>query len=259
MLFCQLEAAETAIYLGEAAQKMGDAWIRNALEEANERCNHGLNRIALKMATRSGKTVVMAMLIAWQTLNKVASPNDSRFARRFLVVTPGLTIRDRLRGLLPENLDNYYWQRDLVPADLYTELLQARIVITNFHAFQLRGTKQGQSVAKTTKELLAGYSGAPSPFRESWKQMVSRVCRDLGGTSEKFSTWMSAPTASARWSTIRCSPTSEPRSGTPVRIFARTSCRACLVGAIAAIAATSPGFADSEVMHDPHTIGMLLV
>ena len=54
------------------------------------------------MATGSGKTVVMAMLIAWQTLNKAASPNDARFARRFLIVTPGITIRDRLRVLLPE-------------------------------------------------------------------------------------------------------------------------------------------------------------
>jgi len=57
-------------------------------------------------------------------------------------------------------------------------------VITNFHSLQLRETKAGQGVAKTTKELLAGYSGAPSPFQETEGQMVSRVCRDLGGTSE---------------------------------------------------------------------------
>ena len=68
------------------------------------------------MATGSGKTVVMAMLIAWQTLNKAASPNDARFARRFLIVTPGLTIRDRLRVLRPEHEENYYKLRDLVPA-----------------------------------------------------------------------------------------------------------------------------------------------
>ena len=70
------------------------------------------------MATGSGKTVVMAMLIAWQTLNKVAQPNDARFAKRFLVITPGLTIRDRLRVLLPEDDQNYYKLRGLVPADL---------------------------------------------------------------------------------------------------------------------------------------------
>jgi type III restriction enzyme len=184
MLFCQLEAAETAIYLAEAAQKAGYAWIRNGLDRQNEEHNAGLNRIALKMATGTGKTIVMAMLIAWQTLNKVASPQDARFAKRFLVVTPGLTIRDRLQVLRPEHEENYYKLRDLVPADLKGDLSQARIVITNFHALQRRETKQGRGIAKTSKELLAGYSGAPSPFLESWNQMVSRVCRDLGGTSE---------------------------------------------------------------------------
>ncbi len=184
VLFCQLEAAETAIYVAEAAQKAGDVWIRNELEGTNEEHNARLNRIALKMATGSGKTVVMAMLIAWQTLNKVASPNDARFAKRFLVVTPGLTIRDRLRVLRREHDENYYRLHDLVPADLYRDLSRARIVITNFHSFQRRETKQGQGLAKTTKELLAGHSDALSPFLESWNQMVSRVCRDLGGTSE---------------------------------------------------------------------------
>ena len=72
ILFAQREAAETAIYLAEAAQKAGDAWIRNQLNETNAACNLSLHRVALKMATGSGKTVVMAMLIAWQTLNKVA-------------------------------------------------------------------------------------------------------------------------------------------------------------------------------------------
>ena len=184
ILFAQLEAAETAIYLAEAAQKAGDAWIRNELERQNEEHNAGLNRVALKMATGTGKTVVMAMLIAWQTLNKVASPQDSRFAKRFLVVTPGLTIRDRLRVLRPEHDENYYKVRDLIPAELKADLSQARIVITNFHALQRRETKQGQGIAKTSKELLVGRAGAPSPFLETWGQMVSRVCRDLGGTSE---------------------------------------------------------------------------
>jgi type III restriction enzyme len=184
ILFAQLEAAETAIYLAEAAQKAGDTWIRNGLDLHNAEHNAGLNRIALKMATGTGKTIVMAMLIAWQVLNKVASPQDARFAKRFLIVTPGLTIRDRLRVLRPEHEENYYRLRDLVPADLESGLSQARIVITNFHALQRRETKQGHGIAKTSKELLAGYSGAPSPFLETWGQMVSRVCRDLGGTSE---------------------------------------------------------------------------
>jgi type III restriction enzyme len=75
ILFAQREAAETAIYIAEAAQKAGDAWIRNQLTDINAQHNRGLHRAALKMATGSGKTVVMAMLIAWQTLNKIASPH----------------------------------------------------------------------------------------------------------------------------------------------------------------------------------------
>ena len=69
------------------------------------------------MATGSGKTVVMAMLIAWQALNKLANPQDTRFTDTFLIVTPGITIRDRLRVLLPNDPGNYYRERDLVPPD----------------------------------------------------------------------------------------------------------------------------------------------
>lgn len=184
VLFCQREAAETAIYLAEAARKQGDTWIRGELESINREHNDDLPRVALKMATGTGKTVVMAMLIAWQTLNKVAAPQDARFAKRFLVVTPGITIRDRLRVLRPEDPENYYRLRDLLPPDLYGALHQAKVVITNFHALQRRETKQGQGVAKTTKALLAGSAGKPSPFQETPAQMVSRVCRDLGGSSE---------------------------------------------------------------------------
>ena len=97
--------------------------------------NAGLPRTALKMATGSGKTFVMAMLIAWQTLNHAHNPRDARFTDRFLVVAPGITIRDRLRVLLPSDDENYYRLRDLVPADLWSSLRTAHVVITNYHAF----------------------------------------------------------------------------------------------------------------------------
>ena len=185
VLFCQREAAETAFYITEAAPKSGDAWIRNQLDRDNAEHNNGLPRTALKMATGTGKTVVMAMLIAWQTLNKVASPQDARFSRQFLVVTPGITIRDRLRVLLPDSPDNYYRLRDLVPADRYGGLGQARIVITNFHAFQQRETREGRGLATLTKQLLAGGDG-PSPFLETPDQMVARVCRAFGSSRREI-------------------------------------------------------------------------
>ena len=74
--FCQMEAIETAIYITEVANKLGAPWIENDLRRFNEMANPLLFRIAFKMATGSGKTVVMAMLIVWHTLNKLA--NSSR-------------------------------------------------------------------------------------------------------------------------------------------------------------------------------------
>jgi type III restriction enzyme len=136
LFFCQVEALETAIYITEVAKRYGDAWIENQLREANDTSNPGLPRTALKMATGSGKTVVMAMLIAWHTLNKLANPQDARFSDTFLIVTPGITIRDRLRVLLPNDPENYYRLRDIVPAQLQDQLGQAKILITNYHAFR---------------------------------------------------------------------------------------------------------------------------
>ena len=174
LFFCQNEALETAIYIAEVAKKYGDAWIENAIREGNDTSNPGLPRTAFKMATGSGKTVVMAMLIAWHTLNKRANPQDARFSDTFLIVTPGITIRDRLRVLLPNDPDNYYRQRDTVPAQLQDQLGQAKIIITNYHAFQLR---ERVAAGKITKSILA--DGQSSPFTETPDQMVRRVCREL--------------------------------------------------------------------------------
>ena len=174
LFFCQNEALETAIYIAEVAKKYGDAWIENAIREGNDTSNPGLPRTAFKMATGSGKTVVMAMLIAWHTLNKRANPQDARFSDTFLIVTPGITIRDRLRVLLPNDPDNYYRQRDIAPAQLQDHLGQAKIIITNYHAFQLRARI---AAGKITKSILA--DGQSSPFTETPGQMVRRVCREL--------------------------------------------------------------------------------
>ena len=172
VLFCQREAAETAIYLAEVAPRTGDVWIRNDLAATNAAYNDHLNRVALKMATGSGKTVVMAMLIAWQVLNKAAAPRNKLYSNRFLVVTPGLTIRDRLRVLLPSDPDNYYRLRDLVPADLRGGLGQAQIVITNYHAFLPRELAAGRGVSRLTKDVL-NPRGGPSPFTETPGQTVA--------------------------------------------------------------------------------------
>ena len=129
------------------------------------------------MATGSGKTVVMAMLIAWHALNKLANSRDPRFSDAFLIVAPGITIRDRLRVLLPSEPTNYYRALDLLPVDLLESLGQAKIVITNYHAFKQRELVEGAALNK--KILRQGKDGA-NPFTETPDQMVRRVCRELG-------------------------------------------------------------------------------
>ena len=156
LFFCQIEAVETAIYLTECAERLGRPHLLNLLKDANEASNPGLDRVAFKMATGSGKTVVMAMLIAWHALNKIENPQDARFSDSFLIVAPGITIRDRLRVLLPNDTGNYYRALDVVPAELMERLNRAQIVITNFHAFLLH---EKVSAGKLTKRLLAGRSG----------------------------------------------------------------------------------------------------
>jgi len=180
VLFCQREAAETAVFLAEVAGRHGIADYRTRLDPINEEHNDGLPRIGLKMATGSGKTVVMAMVIAWQTINKAANPNDARFAKRFLVVAPGITIRDRLRVLRPSDDGNYYRERDLVPPDLWDALLSAQVLIVNYHAFLPRDAPEIQGVAATTRKLLTAGKRA-DPFRETTAAMVARVLRDLSG------------------------------------------------------------------------------
>ena len=172
--FCQIEALLTVIYLTEVAGRYGDKWLDNHLREINETYNPDLFRIAFKMATGTGKTVVMAMILAWQTLNKIAAPQDARFGDAFLIVAPGITIRDRLRVLLPSDPTNYYHRWDILPLGMKNEIQKAKVVITNFHGLRPR-ERGSSSVSKIHKEILRG-----NPYQESPGSMVRRVCRELG-------------------------------------------------------------------------------
>ena len=175
LFFCQIEALETAIYLMEVAAKDGAGWIESKIREENAKSNPLLNRTAFKMATGTGKTVVMAMMISWHTLNKLANPQDARFADTFLIVAPGITIKDRLRVLLPNDTQNYYQQRDILPSHLMEQLGKAKILITNFHAFKQRELGDASRLAKAILNR-----GKESAFKETPDQMVRRVCREIG-------------------------------------------------------------------------------
>ncbi|MDP2318231.1 MAG: DEAD/DEAH box helicase family protein [Acidobacteriota bacterium] len=177
--FCQVEAVETAIWLTEVApqSKAGKRFLEH-LANANRDANPELMRLALKLATGAGKTTVMAMLIAWQTINAARRPGSKHFTRGFLVVTPGLTIKDRLRVLQPNDPDSYYADRELVPHDMLDDVRRAKIVITNFHAFKRR---ELIDLSAGGRALLTGRTGDPLNTLETEGQMIQRVMPDLMG------------------------------------------------------------------------------
>lgn len=165
LFFCQLEAVETVIYLREmlaqgrvprfkpsisladhAALVAGrnprpQEWRTNVAQHPkladipHEPGAAPLVRYACKMATGSGKTVVMALLLAWAFCNRGRTPADARFPRRALVVCPNLTIKERLSVLRLGDPDNYYDKFDLVPSALHPELAKGRVLVANWHVF----------------------------------------------------------------------------------------------------------------------------
>lgn len=133
--FCQFEAIETLMWLTEAP-----ASERVGITIPGDGGN--FQRLCSKMATGSGKTIVMAMAIAWHVLNKVTYPQDTRFARNVLVVAPGLTVRNRLSVLAPSAPDNYYTAFNIVPPPLMDGLRQGRVMVRNWHALAWDSAEQ---------------------------------------------------------------------------------------------------------------------
>ena len=187
LFFCQREALETAIWLNEVANRSNPG--TNILEQLqdgqksvdpNAKINQ-LPRIAFKMATGTGKTVVMAGLILYHYLNRRNYASDTRFADYFLVVAPSITIRDRLKVLkVDKNTENkhhrndYYAERKLVPRKYEQSLggLNSCIVITNYHSFQqktLQGNKRSIYDGKLNSD------GKKTSETETPNQMVKRV------------------------------------------------------------------------------------
>ena len=135
--FCQLEAIETLIWLTEAAPRE-----RTGIEIPGD--GGAFIRECCKMATGTGKTVVMAMVIAWQILNKVANAQDARFSRNVLVIAPGLTVKKRLEVLYPSAEGNYYEAFDIVPSALLDKLRQGKVLVRNWHALAWESEEQIQ-------------------------------------------------------------------------------------------------------------------
>lgn len=180
--FCQLEAIETLIWLTEApeADKTGIE-IPSDGGDFSRWCN--------KMATGSGKTIVMAQLIAWNVLNKIANGKDTRFSKTVLIVAPGLTVRNRLSVLNPTDKGNYYEEFNIVPSGLMDSLRQGKIKIINWHA-----------LAWQTDEKIAKKKSVDKRGAKSDEAYVKEVLGDLSNATniivindEAHHAWRVAP------------------------------------------------------------------
>lgn len=161
LFFCQLEAIETLIWLIEAP-----AAERQGIEIPSD--GGEFTRLCAKMATGSGKTIVMAMTIAWQVLNKVTYPQDKRFSKNIFVVAPGLTVKKRLKVLGTSSAPgNYYDEFKLIPAGIAEKLRQGKVFIRNWHMLmpldpgagprvEKKGPESDEAFARRVLEDLAG-------------------------------------------------------------------------------------------------------
>ena len=198
--FCQLEAIETLIWLTEAPA--GD---RQGIDVPGD--GGPFPRLCAKMATGSGKTLVMAMAIAWHVLNRVANPQDPRFSKNVLVVAPGLTVKKRLAVLDPADPGKYYDAFDMVPSALREGLRQGRVLVHNWHALNWEreeqvGAKRGvdkrgaKSDAAYVKEVLGMASASNllvinDEAHHAWRVPAESKLRGVGKADiEEATRWI---------------------------------------------------------------------
>lgn len=205
LFFCQLEAAETLIWLTEApaAERVGIEIPGDGGDFMRQCC---------KMATGSGKTIVMAMVIAWHILNKVANPQDARFSKNVMVVAPGLTVKSRLAVLEPAASGNYYEAFDIVPSALLDKLRQGKVLIHNWHALaweseeqikkrksvDKRGVKSNEAYTRdvlgemaNARNILVINDEAHHAWRVNWEAEGKYLRkRDLKDSAEKATVWI---------------------------------------------------------------------
>ncbi|WP_216919715.1 BPTD_3080 family restriction endonuclease [Synechococcus sp. CCAP 1479/9] len=211
LFFCQVEAVETIIYLREilslgkktrwtakltledfstlekGKNPRPEEWVARVAQHAkladipNEAGLKAIHRYACKMATGSGKTVVMSMLIAWAFCNRGTKPGDPRFPRCALVVCPNLTIKERLNVLRPGDPNNYYEKFDIVPSSLRPELSKGKVLVTNWHALLPEAEVQkvgGSPVIQLGPESPESF--AKSRLGDLWVEEPLMVLNDEG-------------------------------------------------------------------------------
>jgi type III restriction enzyme len=187
LFFAQQEAIETAVYLNEVAEKSNVGQRLLADLGQAQSLTDNLPRVGFKMATGTGKTVVMGALIVYHFFNRLEYRGDIRFADNFLLIAPGITIRDRLGVLRVDyrtgtEAADYYQVRFLVPPTWRKEMrqLNAKIVITNFQALQpraLQGNKRSPFDGKI------GRDGQKTEAKEDITQLIRHLCGNFKSDS----------------------------------------------------------------------------
>lgn len=205
--FCQLEAVETLIWLTEApaAERVGIEIPGDGSAFVRQCC---------KMATGGGKTIVMAMVIAWHILNKVVYPQDARFSKNVLVLAPGLTVKKRLAVLELAAAGNYYEEFSIVPSgkNLMDKLRQGKVLVRNWHklawdseeqikkrrSVDKRGAKSDEAY---TRDVLGEMAGARNllvindeahhAWRVNWEAEGKYLrSRDMKDSAEEATVWI---------------------------------------------------------------------
>jgi len=189
--FCQLEAIETLIWLieAQASEKVGIDIQKDG----------DLVRLCSKMATGSGKTVVMAMLIAWQVLNKITYPKDTRFSKYILAIAPGLTVKERLKVLQPFGKGNYYDEFGVVPAGLIDKLRQGKVRILNWHKL---GWESEEQIARKRSVDKRGVKSNEAYVREVLGDM-SKAKNIVVINDEAHHAWRYNPEAHGKYMRMR--------------------------------------------------------
>jgi type III restriction enzyme len=205
LFFCQIEAIETLIWLieGPESEKQG-------IQIKGD--GSPFPRLCSKMATGSGKTIVMAMLIAWQVINKATYPKDTRFSKNALVIAPGHTVKNRLKVLDPFNPENYYQAFDVVPSDMFDKLRQGQIKIVNWQKLSWETEEQiakrkivdkrgAKSDEAYTREVLGELANAKNILvindeaHHAWRvnpEAIGKYTRerDLRDSAEEATVWI---------------------------------------------------------------------
>lgn len=189
LFFCQLEAVQTVIYLAEILRsgkkprfnpQFPAADIGRLIDAPPKDDLLPLTRFGCKMATGSGKTVVMSMLIAWAFCNRGRNPGDERFPNAVLVCCPNLTVKERLAVLRPERPDNYYAAFDIVPVRMRPLMQNGKVIVENWHGFapESEHAEGGKSYAVVNKGVETPEAFAKRVLGELYERMPIMVLND---------------------------------------------------------------------------------